>query len=99
MPTDVLEMAAAGGAACLGRGAELGRLDVGMAADIAVWPADDLADIADPITALVLGPDRRVRHLFVGGRHTVADGELLGLDLGAAHRELARRAARLHDAA
>jgi len=99
MPADVLEMAAAGGAACLGRGAELGRLEAGMAADIAVWPADDLADIADPVTALVLGPDRRVRHLFVGGRHTVADGELLGLDLGAAHRELARRAARLHDAA
>ena len=29
----------------------------------------------------------------------VADGELVGLDLGAAHTELARRAHRLHDAA
>ena len=70
-----------------------------MAADVAVWPAGDLGDIADPVTALVLGPDRRVRHLFVGGRRVVADGELVGLDLGAAHTELARRAARLHDAA
>ena len=98
MPTDVLEMATAGGAACLGRGDDLGRLEAGMAADVAVWPGDDLADMADPLTALVLGPDRRVRHLFVGGRHTVADGEPVGFDLGAAHRELARRAARLHDA-
>ncbi len=97
MPQDVLEMATVGGAACLGRSAELGRLEVGMAADIAVWPAGDLADIADPETALVLGPDRRVRHLFVGGRQVVTDGELAGLNLRAAHRELARRAARLHD--
>lgn len=95
MPLDVLEMASAGGAACLGRSADLGRLEVGMAADVAVWPGADVGDIADPATALALGPDRRVRHLFVGGRRVVADGELVGLDIGAAHRELARRAARL----
>ena len=98
MPADVVEMAAAGGAACLGRSADLGRLEVGMAADVAVWPGDDVGDIADPLVALALGPDRRVRHLFVGGRRVVADGELVGLDLPAAHTELARRARRLHDA-
>ena len=98
MPADVLDMAGAGGAACLGRGADLGRLEVGMAADLAVWPGDDIGDIADPVTALVLGPDRRVRHLFVGGHRVVADGELVGLDLRATHTELARRAQRLHDA-
>ncbi len=47
------------GAACLGR-ADLGRLEVGAAADLAVWPLDDLADIPDPVDGLVLGPDRRV---------------------------------------
>jgi cytosine/adenosine deaminase-related metal-dependent hydrolase len=99
MPPDVLEMASAGGAACLGRSADLGRLEVGMAADVAVWPGDDVGDIANPAAALALGPDRRVRHLFVGGRRVVADGELVGLDLRAAHTQLARRARRLHDAA
>ena len=61
----------------------------------------DIGALFFPIhpTALALGPGRRVRHLFVGGRRAVADGELVGLDLGAAHTELARRAHRLHDAA
>ena len=99
MPSDVLGMASVGGAACLGRSVDLGRLEVGMAADVAVWPGGDVGDIADPLTALALGPDRRVRHLFVGGRRVVADGELVGLDLAAAHTELARRARRLRDAA
>jgi len=39
----------------------------GAPADIAVWPADDIADIADPIAGLVLGPSRQVSHLLVGG--------------------------------
>ena len=98
MPADVVAMAAAGGAACLGRSADLGRLEVGMAADVAVWPGDDVGDIADPLVALAMGPDRRVRHLFVGGRRVAADGELTGLDLRAAHADLARRARRLHEA-
>ncbi len=97
MPADVLEMATAGGAACLGRSRDLGRLAAGMAGDVAVWPACDLGDIAEAPTALALGPDRRVRHLFVSGRQVVADGKIPGLDLGAAHRELARRASALHD--
>jgi hypothetical protein len=36
-----------------------------------------------------------VRHLLVGGEPVVTDGELVGLDLAAAHGELARRAQRL----
>lgn len=95
MPADVLEMATAAGAACLGRSHDLGRLEPGRAADIAVWPASDLEDMPDPPTALVLGPPRRARHLLVAGRFVISDGALLGLDLPAAHAELARRAARL----
>jgi cytosine/adenosine deaminase-related metal-dependent hydrolase len=95
-PAEALELATAGGARCLGR-PDLGRLEPGAPADLAVWPADDLADVADPVAALVLGPDRRVRHLLVGGEPVVADGALVGLDLAAAHRELARRARRLWD--
>ena len=69
-----------------------------MRADLAVWPGDALGDIADALTALVLGPDRRVRYLFGEGRAVVADGLLLGTDLAEAHRGLAGRARRLWEA-
>jgi cytosine/adenosine deaminase-related metal-dependent hydrolase len=89
-PAEALALATAGGAACLGRG-ELGRLEAGAAADLAVWPAEDLADIPDPVDGLVLGPERRVRHLLVAGEEVVRDGDLLGVDLARAHADLARR--------
>jgi cytosine/adenosine deaminase-related metal-dependent hydrolase len=95
-PAEALDMATRGGAACLGR-ADLGRLEVGGPADLAVWPGDDIADMPDPVAALVLGPDRRVRHLFVAGREVVRDGALVGVDLAAARAALATRARRLWD--
>ena len=91
---DVLRFATEGGARCLGRD-DVGTLAVGKRADIAVWPGDDLADMPDPLAALVLGPDRRVRHLLVGGTPVVTGGTLVGLDLAAARRTLASRAQRL----
>lgn len=90
-PAEALGLATEGGARCLGR-PDLGRLEPGAPADIAVWPGDDLADVEDPVAALVLGPDRRVRHLVVDGSVVVSDGAVLGLDAGAARAELARRA-------
>ncbi|MGD0440016.1 MAG: 8-oxoguanine deaminase [Acidimicrobiales bacterium] len=93
-PSQALELATSGGGRCIGR-PDLGRLEVGAPADIAVWPADDLADIADAVAGLVLGPSRKVRHLLVGGEAVVTDGELVGVDIRAAHGELARRARRL----
>jgi cytosine/adenosine deaminase-related metal-dependent hydrolase len=96
MPADALRLATEGGAACLGRD-DLGRLEPGARADLAVWPGDDLGDVPDPVAGLVLGPDRHVRHLLVGGTAVVTDGEVVGLDLAAAHRALARRARRLWD--
>ena len=96
MPADAVEMATQGGADCLGM-ADAGSLAVGMRADLAVWPGDDLGDVADVLAGLVLGPDRRVRHLYVGGRPVVADGQLLGVDLPVAHRALAERARVLWD--
>ena len=97
MPGDVVEMGTRGGARCLGMD-DVGSVQVGMRADLAVWPGDDLGDIADALTALVLGPDRRVRYLFVEGRRVVADGRLTGTDLSAAHRDLAERSRRLWEA-
>ena len=97
MPADVVEMGTQGGARCLGMD-DVGSLEVGMRADLAVWPGDDLGDMVDALTALVLGPDRRVRHLFVEGRTVVADGEVAGTDLAAAHRDLAERSRLLWEA-
>ena len=97
MPTDALRLGTSGGARCLGVDERVGGLEPGMAADLAVWPGDDIADVVDPLAGLVLGPDRRVRHLYVGGRAVVTDGRLLGCDLADAHARLARRARRLWD--
>ncbi|MCY3861556.1 MAG: amidohydrolase family protein, partial [bacterium] len=97
MPADALRLGTSGGAKCLGVADRLGSLEMGMAADLAVWPGDDIADVVDPLAGLVLGPDRRVRHLYVGGNPVVQDGELLGCDLTAAHADLAHRARRLWD--
>ena len=94
LPPEALRLATEGGADCLGR-PDLGRLTPGHRADLAIWPAADLDDIADPVDALVLGPVRRARTVLVGGVTVVEDGRLTGLDLEAAHRELARRAHRL----
>ena len=94
MPADALDIATAGGAACLGRD-DIGALEPGRRADVVVWPADDLADVPDPLDGLVLGPDRRARDVYVEGRRVVADGALVGGDLPALRRDLATRARRL----
>jgi cytosine/adenosine deaminase-related metal-dependent hydrolase len=94
MPADALRLATEGGAACLGRD-DIGRLESGCRADLVVWPGDDLADVLDPLAGLVLGPERRARHVLVEGDYVVRDGRLLGADMDALRRELARRARRL----
>lgn len=78
----VLAMATMGGARCLGRQDELGSLEPGKLADVALWRVDDLAGagIEDPLAALVLGAPR-LEHLVVGGRQVVADGELRTADV------------------
>ncbi len=93
---DGLAMATEGGARCIGR-LDLGSLAPGSPADLAVWGADDLADIEDPVTALVFGPERRVKHLLVAGRPVVEDGLPLGVDMQAVHEGLAQRSKRLFD--
>ncbi|MCI0635102.1 MAG: 8-oxoguanine deaminase [Actinobacteria bacterium] len=94
MPPDALRLATEGGARCLGRD-DIGRLEPGLRADVVVWPAEDLADIQDALAGYVLGPDRRARHVFVGGDLVVEDGNLVGADPIALRRDLAVRARRL----
>ncbi|MFC6044504.1 8-oxoguanine deaminase [Nocardioides hankookensis] len=93
-PADALELATAGGAACLGR-SDVGTLAVGLKADLVVWPGDDVLDVLDPLAALVLGPERRARHVLVDGEHVVRDGHLVGADLTDLRRDLVQRARRL----
>jgi cytosine/adenosine deaminase-related metal-dependent hydrolase len=90
-----LWMATMGGARCLGRDTELGSLQVGKLADIALWQLDGLghADIEDPVCALVFGPPAPLRRLVVGGRTVVSDGELRTADTAVLATE-ARSAAR-----
>ena len=64
---DALDMATMGGARVLGRADEIGSLEVGKLADLAVWRLDTLAhiDIADPVAALVLGAPPPLELLLV----------------------------------
>ena len=98
---DALDMATMGGARVLGRADEIGSLEVGKLADIAVWRLDTLPhiDIVDPIAALVLGSPPPLELLLVGGRSVVEKGRLLTVDTDSyatevrdASRELLRRA-------
>jgi cytosine/adenosine deaminase-related metal-dependent hydrolase len=93
-PLDALRLATEGGARCLGR-EDVGRLEPGLRADVVVWPGDDLGDVLDPLAGLVLGPERRARHVLVDGEYVVRDGALVGADLTALRAELTRRARRL----
>lgn len=73
---DALELATMGGARCLGRERELGSLEVGKLADLAVWRLDGVehAGIADPVAALVFGAPPSLALLLAGGRVVVEDG-------------------------
>jgi 8-oxoguanine deaminase len=85
------------GARCLGRDDELGSLEPGKLADVALWRLDGLdhAGIEDPVAALVLGAPQRVELLLVGGRAVVESGELRTADEDALAADLARESRRL----
>jgi cytosine/adenosine deaminase-related metal-dependent hydrolase len=96
-PRQALWMATAGGARCLGRSPDLGSLEVGKLADLALWRLDGLAHagIDDPVAALVLGTAAPLELLLVAGRPvvendrlTTADDRQIATELVAAHRKL-----------
>ncbi|MDS0926386.1 8-oxoguanine deaminase, partial [Rhodobacter capsulatus] len=79
---EALEIATLGGAQVLGR-PELGSLEPGKRADLAIWDVSGLeaAGAWDPVAALLLSGPTRVKHLFVEGRPVVQDGQITTLDL------------------
>jgi len=78
---EALRLATAGGAGVLGRD-DIGRLAVGMRADIAIWDMSGVEATGSwDRTALLLAGPRRVRDLFVEGRQVVRDGRITTIDL------------------
>jgi cytosine/adenosine deaminase-related metal-dependent hydrolase len=94
---EALALGTIGGARCLGRADEIGSLEVGKLADLALWRLDGLghSDIADPVAALVLGPPPPLRLLTVGGRPIVEDGALRTADVDELARDMRTASRRL----
>jgi cytosine/adenosine deaminase-related metal-dependent hydrolase len=84
-----------GSAAVLGRD-DLGSLEPGRSADLAVWRTDglELGGAQDPVAGLVLSGPHRVDRLLVAGEEVVRDGRLVKADESEIAREHRKAAAR-----
>ena len=94
-PREALRLGTRGGADVLRR-PDIGSLEPGKRADIAVWRTDTLefGGAADLVANLVLSAPHRVDTLLVGGRTVVRGGALVNADeqeIAAEHRKQARR--------
>jgi cytosine/adenosine deaminase-related metal-dependent hydrolase len=92
---EALRLGTRGGAAILHRD-DLGSIEPGKCADLAVWPTDglELAGADDLVAGLVLAGPQRVDRLYVGGEEVIRDGHLVNADEAAIaedHRRQARR--------
>ena len=94
---DALRMGTTGGAAVLGRQREVGSLEPGRLADLALWRLDTLAhvDIADPVAALVLGSPPPLELLLVDGAPVVEQDRLVTVDEQDVAAEVLRASTRL----
>jgi cytosine/adenosine deaminase-related metal-dependent hydrolase len=94
---DALRLGTRGGAALLGRD-DIGSLEPGKRADLAIWRTDglELGGADDPVAGLVLSAPHRVDTLLVGGEDVVRGGALVRADeqeIAREHRIQARRLA------
>jgi len=94
---EALELGTLGGAAVLGRAAEIGSLEPGKLADLALWRLDTLphAGIADPVAALVLGAPPPLELLLVNGAPVVERDRLVTVDEETVAREVTRAGKKL----
>ena len=74
--------------------ADLGSVEEGKLADLALWRLDTFAhaDIADPVAALVLGSRPPLELLLVDGRPVVERDRVVTVD----EHDLAREAVSVH---
>ena len=92
---EALRLGTRGGAAVLKR-EDIGSLEPGKCADLAVWRTDGLefGGAEDPVANLVLSAPHRVDRLLVGGKDVVRGGALARADeqeIAREHRKQARR--------
>jgi len=92
---EALRLGTRGGADVLGRD-DIGSLEIGKQADLAVWAVDglELGGAEDLVAGLVFAGPHRVDRLVVGGEDVVRGGALVRADEGEiarAHRVQARR--------
>ena len=78
---EALRLGTRGGAEVLGRD-DIGSLEPGKCADLAIWRTDvlELAGAEDPVAGLVLSAPHRVDRLVVGGEDVVRGGALVRAD-------------------
>jgi cytosine/adenosine deaminase-related metal-dependent hydrolase len=97
----VLRLGTMGGARVLGRAHEIGSIEAGKLADLALWKIDGImhSSIADPVAALTMGALPPLSLLVVNGNAVVENGLLTWADedriavaCARAARELAARA-------
>jgi cytosine/adenosine deaminase-related metal-dependent hydrolase len=79
---EALRLATMGGATCLGRQDELGSLEVGKLADVALWRVDGLGQSGgvDPVWTLAFGSSAPLQLLLVNGRVIVDGNQLVTAD-------------------
>ncbi|MFT5483883.1 MAG: 8-oxoguanine deaminase [Halieaceae bacterium] len=93
---DALRWATSGSAKILGRD-DIGRLAVGMQADLAMFKLDELsfAGSHDPLAALLLCAAHRADKVMVAGEWKVEQGRIIGMDMEALKAEQRHQAGRL----
>jgi cytosine/adenosine deaminase-related metal-dependent hydrolase len=93
---EALRLGTRGGAAVLRRD-DIGSLEPGKRADLAIWRTDglELGGAEDLVAGLVLSGPHRVDALYVGGERVVAGGSLVRANEEEIAREHRKEAARL----
>jgi 5-methylthioadenosine/S-adenosylhomocysteine deaminase len=80
---EVLEMATLGGAKALGKEQRIGSLEVGKAADMFIWAANNSRSIPvnDPISSLVYSSDtHNIETVIIAGKPVLDEGRITTLD-------------------
>lgn len=93
---DALRWATQGSANCIRR-PDLGRIEVGAAADLAMYRLNELRHSGghDPLATLVICGATKAERVMVGGTWLVENGEIPGLDLDELVRSHSRAARQL----
>lgn len=79
---DAIRWATEGSAQCIGR-TDIGRIDIGLCADLALFNLEELrfSGAGDPIAALLLSGAHKADYVMVHGQWCVESGEIPDLDI------------------